>query len=109
MATVTPEYVQGLPSIYQEILRAYPRLEPGRRAGYGLMLQTLYEELRGEFSPEEIKHACEQMADGAAVTIQQGGFVRPTNLGEDIIAALTGHRSAPERAVPPFPPPPKGE
>ena len=34
-------YAQTLPTIYREILAAFPRIEPGRKAGYGLAFQTL--------------------------------------------------------------------
>ena len=34
-------YAESLPSIYREILTAFPRMEPNRRQGYGLAFQTL--------------------------------------------------------------------
>jgi hypothetical protein len=107
MGVVTQEYLRTLPPIYRDILTAFPKLEPSRKAGYALAYQTLYEELRDRYSFDEIVAACEAMAQGGAVEIKQRIFVHPTDVGEDIIAGLTGKKS-PESRVPPFPPPAKG-
>src|ERR1043166_6857208 len=34
-------YAKSLPDIYRDILAAFPAIEPGRNAGYGLAFQTL--------------------------------------------------------------------
>jgi hypothetical protein len=101
---ITQEYVDNLPQIYREILEAFPRLEPGRKKGYALALPTLSSELKRHFSYAEIKKACEQLASGGAVELKNEIFVSPTDLGEDLIEKLTGHKSQPIY-VPPFMPP----
>jgi hypothetical protein len=102
--SVTKEYLRGLPTIYQNILQSFPKLEPGRKAGYGLAYQTLSAALSKYYSFGEIVKACENMADGGAVEIRNKIFVHPTELGEEIIAEMTGQK-APQEEVPPFLPP----
>ena len=34
-------YAKNLPDIYRDIMAAFPAIEPGRKAGYGLAFQTL--------------------------------------------------------------------
>ena len=104
MSTVTQEYVDSLPEIYRDILAAFPQLEPYRNAGDGLAYQTLYEGLQRKHSLGAIIQACEQMAKGNAVVMRAGIFVCPTEVGEEIIAALTGKKPS-ERRVPDFPTP----
>ena len=108
MAVVTNEYLSGLAPIYQSILKTLGTFDKTRKAGYGLAYGTLFEVLRNEpYSPGEIMDACRMMEQGGAVKIKNGGFVCPTDLGEDIIAALLGGRRAPSAGpVPPFSPPP---
>ena len=101
---VTQEYIAGLAPIYCDILSAFPRLEPGRKEGYGLAYQTLSAELRDQYSFDEIKTACEKMAAADVVVIRLGIFVCPTPLGEEIIAEIVG-RKAPAQHVPDFVPP----
>jgi len=107
MATVNEQYLKELPDIYREILSAFPRLEPTRKAGYGLAYQTLYESLRERCSLGDIIQACQQMQQGGAVEIKQRIFVHPTEMGEQIIEGLTGKKPR-ESTVPAFPTPPKG-
>lgn len=107
MSTISEEYLRGLPEIYREILSAFPKLEPDRKAGYGLAFQTLYEGLEGRIPIEQIVQACQKMEHGGAVELRQGIFVYPTATGEDIIAGLTGER-APALRVPEFPAPTRG-
>jgi hypothetical protein len=102
---VTQEYVAELPQIYREILSAFPSLEPQRKKGYALALQTLSSELRRHYSYGEIKAACEQLAQGGAVEIRNEIFVCPTDLGEELIEGLTGKKAPPIPKVPEFVPP----
>jgi hypothetical protein len=104
MSAVTQEYLQSLDVIYRDILGAFPKLEPGRKAGYGLAYQTLYEGLQQRYPLGLIIEACREMEKGGAVTIKNGFFVHPTELGEEIIASITGVRPA-EQHVRPFSPP----
>ena len=101
---VTQKYVKSLAPIYRDILRAFPRFDSTRRAGYGLAFQSLYSALERKYSLGQIKLACEEMAKGRAVEIKNEIFVCPTPLGEELIAALTGHQASVE-TVPRFNPP----
>lgn len=101
---ITENYLTGLPEIYRDILSAFPRFDPTRKAGYGLSYQSLYSALDGKYNLGEIRIACEKMAEGGAVEINNEIFVHPTVLGEELIAAVTGS-AAPQVAVPPFNPP----
>jgi hypothetical protein len=102
--TITDEYVMSLPSIYRDILAAFPQFDPSRKFGYGLSYQSLYSALNGKYSLGQIQLACEEMAKGRAMEIKNEIFVHPTALGEDLISAVSGH-TAPQVAVPPFNPP----
>lgn len=97
------QYVEDLPPIYRDILAAFPRFDPARKLGYGLSFQSLYSALEGKYSLGEIMLACQNMAGGGAVEIENEIFVHPTPLGEELIAAASGGM-VPTPAVPPFPP-----
>lgn len=104
MPHVTEDYVQDLAEIYQDIFRTYRQLDPARKKGYGLAIQSLYSVLSEKYDLAQIQEACNQLALGGAVEIKNGIFAHPTDLGEEIIAKLTeGH--VPPPAVPPFNPP----
>jgi len=104
MANVTEQYVQSLEPIYRDILAMYPEIDPARKKGSGLAYQSLYTALSDKYGLGEIKAACEQMAAGGAMEIRLGYFAHPTELGEEIIAKLTGG-TVPPVMVPPFAPP----
>jgi hypothetical protein len=102
------EYVESLPPIYREILRAFPRIQPNRKAGYGLGFQTLAADFEREgLAPTmgEIILACQELERQGLVQIKHGLLVHPTERGERLIAAITG-REAPAVTVPPLPVPP---
>ena len=101
---VTAEYVKSLPDIYRDILAAFPRFDPTRKAGYGLSYPSLYSALNGKYNLGEIRLACERMAEGGVLEIKNEIFVHPTSLGEELIAAVTGG-TVPPPSVPPFNPP----
>jgi hypothetical protein len=101
-------YAEQLPLIYREILTAFPRVEPNRKAGYGLAFQTLaadFEEQGLDFGLGEIIQACEQLEGHHLVTIRHRIFVHPTDYGERLISVLTGQKQK-EAAVPALPSPP---
>jgi hypothetical protein len=100
---VTAEYVDRLPPIYRDILAAFPRFSPTRKAGYGLSYPSLYSALNGKYNIGEIKLACEQMAHAGVMEIKHAIFATPTPKGEELIAAVTGRDPAPEPGVPAFP------
>ncbi len=98
-------YVEALPSIYREILAAFPRLEPGRRQGYGLAFQTLaadFENRGRRFDLEQIMQACGELEDKGLIEVRNGIFARPTELGERLIGLVTGQQ-APTLKVEPLP------
>jgi hypothetical protein len=102
------DYAENLPSIYRDILASFPRLEPTRRSGYGLAFQTLAADLEGEnkgIRLGEIIQACEALKQRELVEIKNRIFVHPTELGESVIAAITGRQSQAIR-VPELPAPP---
>lgn len=94
-------YAESLPSIYREILTAFPRMEPNRRQGYGLAFQTLAADLDNSRLGEIIL-ACEQLEQRNLVEIKHKIFVHPTQLGERLIGIITG-QSAPVVQVPELP------
>src|SRR5438132_629825 len=91
---LTEEYVKGLPEIYRDILAAFPRFSPKRKAGYGLSYQSLYSALDGKYTLAEIELASQELAKGGAVEIRNEIFVHPTKLGEELIAAIIGGEAA---------------
>lgn len=102
------EYLDQIPTIYLDILEAYPRIDPARKKGYGLAVSTIYSNLVNENRPYalgEIREACLNMAASGVVRIQNEIFAHPTDLGEELIASLT-HQPIPAKAVLPFPLPP---
>jgi hypothetical protein len=104
--SITTEYVKNLPDIYRDILAAFPRFDPTRKAGYGLSYPSLYSALSGKYNLGEIRLACERMAEGGVLVIKNEIFAHPTPLGEELIAAITGgHVPLPD--IPAFIPPGK--
>ncbi len=101
-------YSETLPEIYREILSAFQRIEPNRKAGYGLAFQTLAADFKDQglgYNLGEIIRACEQLQEHQIVTIKHRIFVHPTDFGERLISLLTGQDSR-EDAVPALPSPP---
>jgi hypothetical protein len=99
-------YAQGIPSIYREIMGAFAAIEPGRKAGYGLAFQTLamhFANTSRKWSLIEVQEACKQLADSGFVEIKNRIFVHPTDLGEQLIAAITGQPRASQLAIPELP------
>jgi hypothetical protein len=86
-------YAESLPPIYREILAAFPRLEPGRKQGYGLAFQTLaadFDSHRMGFTLGQIMQACQGLAEQGIVEIKHRIFAHPTPLGERLIGIITG-------------------
>ncbi len=99
-------YAKGLPPIYRDILAAFPAIEPGRRAGYGIAFQTLAMHFAnsGEgYGFGEVQDACEQLADNGFIKIKNGIFAHPTDLGEQLISAVTAKPRASNSGVPQLP------
>ncbi|HUY34084.1 MAG TPA: hypothetical protein VMV69_15150 [Pirellulales bacterium] len=101
-------YARSLPRIYQEILSAFPNIEPNRKAGYGLAFQTIsadFEERGVGISLGEVIKACDQLAQHSLIEIKHKIFAHPTEYGEQVIEAITGGQTA-TCEVPVLPSPP---
>ena len=102
---IPDKYVKSLPDIYRDILAAFPRFNATRKVGYGLAYQSLYSALDGKYLLGQIMQACQNMAEENVMEIKNEIFVCPTDLGEELIAAITGGTVPPALKVPPFKPP----
>ena len=99
-------YARSLPPIYRDILAAFPEIEPGRKAGYGLAFQTLamhFANIRRGYSLGEVQEACKRLAEAGFIEIKNGIFAHPTDLGEQLIAAVTGGPRASSSSLPQLP------
>ena len=102
-------YAKQLPPIYRDIMAAFPKIEPGRKSGYGLAFQTLAIHFANTGRPwllGDVQEACKQLAERGFIEIKNGIFAHPTNLGEQLIAAVTGEPSVSNEHVPQLPPQP---
>ena len=100
------DYAKHLPRIYADIIGAFPGIEPGRKAGYGLAFQTLamhFANTRRGYSLSEVQRACMKLADEGFVEIKNGIFAHPTDLGEQLIATVTGQPPASNLVLPQLP------
>ena len=100
------EYAKRLPPIYRDIMAAFPEIEPGRKSGYGLAFQTLamhFANSRKGYGLGEVQDACMRLAESGFIEIKNGIFAHPTDLGEQLIAAVTNRPRAPRSAVPQLP------
>jgi hypothetical protein len=99
-------YAKRLPPIYRDIMAAFPEVDPGRKAGYGLAFQTLAMHFANNgkgYSFGEVQDACMRLADSGFVEIKNGIFAHPTDLGEQLIAAVTTRPRASSSGVPQLP------
>lgn len=101
---ITEQYVQSLADIYRDVLAVFPSFDTTRRVGHGLSYQSLYSALDGRYTLGEIRSACQEMVNGGVMIIKNGIFAHPTQVGEELIAKITGGH-VPEPQVPPFRPP----
>lgn len=100
------EYASHLHPIYRDILAAYPAIEPHRQAGYGLAFQTLaihFFNTGKQWSLGDVQGACEKMAEAGIVEMKNGIFAHPTEIGERLIATISGKPLAPTFAIPALP------
>lgn len=100
-------YAKSLPVIYRDIMAAYPVIEPSRKAGYGLAFQTLamhFVNTRREHSLGDVQEACQRLAEEGFIEIKNEIFAHPTDLGEQLIAAVTSRPRAPKAGIPQLPP-----
>ena len=81
-------YAEQLSPIYREIMAAFPRIEPTRKRGYGLAIQTISMRFSNEgksFGISEIQRAVEKLREGGFVEVKNGFFVHPTDIGEGLV------------------------
>jgi hypothetical protein len=109
----TPEqasaYVAKMPNIYREILGSFYFADKERVMGDGLPLNAIAKIVNSNPFDERVARTVlagvEKLAENGIVEYHEPtGFVNPTRLGEEIIAAVTGHRAA-EMVVPDLPKP----
>ena len=99
-------YAVNLPPIYRDIIASFPEIEPGRKAGYGLAFQTLaihFANTKRGWAFGEIQEACKQLAASGFIEIKNGIFAHPTDLGEQLMAVVTGRSRASSVAIPQLP------
>ncbi len=99
-------YAKSLPLIYRDIMAAFPAVEPGRKAGYGLAFQTLamhFANTKRGYGLEEVQEACKPLADSGFIEIKNEIFAHPTDLGEQLIAAVTDKPQASKLSLPRLP------
>ena len=99
-------YAKKLPDIYRDIMAAFPAIEPGRKAGNGMAFQTLtmyFANTRKGYGMGEVQEACTRLAESGFLEIKNDIFAFPTNLGEQLIAAVTNRPRASKSVVPNLP------
>jgi len=104
------EYAAKLPPIYRDILAAFPKADPARRQGDAVGLERLQQALPGEEfattrpSLRDFNEAVGNLCFEEMLEKTDFAGVYPTELGERLIAEITG-RKAPVKVVPALPAP----
>lgn len=105
-------YAASLPRIYRDLLQQFPISDPYRTPGSGLALPTLYAGLMERYREQDeplpyssgmVREACLNMARKGVVDIRNEIFAYPSELGEELIAIVSGREA---QTVEPFPSPP---
>ena len=93
------EYADKLPEIYRDVLSAFPGENPTRRDGDGLLPESIESHvhfLNSDHREGDVTAAVARLTDRGFFEVDaRFGEVRPTPLGERLIAAVTGRRPAP--------------
>lgn len=103
MSNITKDYLNNVAPIYKDVLRAFRNFDPTRHSGEGLAFQSLYSVLDEQYTLGEVTSACKELENGGALEIKNGIFAHPTEMGEELIEAITGSKPV---QLPPFLPPP---
>jgi hypothetical protein len=103
MSTVTDEYLDHLPKIYQDILDVFWMFNPNHRPHRGLAADSAYAMVRDKYTLGEVVEAFEQMADGGALRKEKEAIYLPTPVGEEMIRRR--HQKSGRSEVPAFVPP----
>jgi hypothetical protein len=99
-------FAKQLPSIYRDILSAFPAIEPNRKAGFGLAFQTIaahFYNRQVSYGLGEIEGACQELTANGFLEIKNGIFAHPTDLGERLISVISGHPVAAKNVLPALP------
>lgn len=101
------EYDKKLPSIYKDILLAFPEVSPLRRTGDSLTFETICEFLERNgriYREEDVDTALSRLESKDFFTRKNGFIVTPSPLGERLIEVSTGRApfvlDVPELPVP---------
>ena len=107
MPEIPQDYVDNMPEIYKKIFSAFWMFNPTRKQGHGISANSIFSVVSDKYTLGEVLVACDSMADNGVLEKKNGNFYHPTELGEEILLAVTG--KAPVE-VPPFqlPPTPSG-
>ena len=108
-------YVNGMPQIFKHIFVAFHDADRHRRRGDCATMGTLLACINSTMLPEGSRYSSSQVT-AACAKLSEYRFLKgtqsnksflacPTELGEDVIEHLTGHR-APEATIPDLGPPP---
>lgn len=103
MSKATPQYVEHLPQIYQDILDGFWMFNPNLRTDRGVAADSIYAIYRDRYTLGEVQEACEQMVDGGALRVEKEIFLYPTDLGRQLIEIR--QTQAGRKPVPEFVPP----
>ncbi len=100
-------YAANLPTIYRDILAAFPGAAPNRRWGDALTPETIEEFLLEHFPdhrPDDVFDGLTRLVDRRFLDRNQKIYFSPTPLGERLIAVITG-RTPRANTIPDLPVP----
>lgn len=102
------EYAEKLPQIYRDVLATFPAINPERKAGYGLTVETVLDHLidsdRG-YDTADVQDALAKLEERGFLTLHRKmAWYAPTQLGERLVTVLTGHTPR-SSGAPPLPVP----
>jgi len=103
MPEIPAEYIDQMPEIYKKIFGAFWMFNPTRKQEHGISANSIYSVVSDKYSLGEVVAACDSMAEQGVMEKKNGNFYHPTQVGEQILEAVTGKKPV---EVPPFPPPP---
>lgn len=102
------EYAEQLPQIYRDVLAAFPGVNPDRKSGYGLTVETILDHLIDSdcgHDTADVQDALRKLEERGFLTANRPmAWYSPTTLGERLVTVVTGHTPRPSGA-PPLPVP----
>jgi hypothetical protein len=101
-------YAESLPDIYRQVLTALHTADPDRRYGDGVVSYQLWQQLtavRSQYARRDYEFALQELEQSGFVRhLEDIPFWQVTELGEELLAAVTGRR-AKKVVVPALPKP----